>query len=138
MSKDIIYITQTDKTRLVELITRTVREGGRDVAHLRSLGEELERARVVDSSDIPADVVTMNSTVRFSDSESGEQYTYTLAYPESANIDEGRISILSPIGTGLLGYRIGQVIEWPVPGGTRKLRIEQLVYQPEAAGDLHL
>lgn len=138
MRQDMIYITRIDKSRLTELISRTLGEGGRDVAHLRGLGEELERANVVESNEIPNDVVTMNSTVRISDLETGDQSTYTLVYPDSANIDEGRLSILAPVATALLGYRVGDVIEWPVPAGMRKMRIEQLIFQPEAAGQPHL
>lgn len=137
MRQDTIYITRTDKSRLTDLIQRTLREGGPDIAHLRSLGEELERAKVVESADVPNNVITMNSTVRISDLETGESFTYTLTYPDKANIDEGRLSILAAVGTGLLGYRVGDVVEWPVPAGIRKMRIDELVYQPEAAGVLH-
>lgn len=138
MRQDVIYITKADKTRLVDLIMRVLREGNRDVAHLRDLGDELERAKVVESNQIPADIVTMNSRVKISDLESGEQFTYTLVYPDNANTDEGRLSILAPIATGLLGYRSGDVVEWPVPAGVRKMRIEKVEFQPEAAGQLHL
>jgi len=137
MRQDIIYITRTDRSRLTDLIQRTLREGGPDIAHLRSLGEELERAKVVESADVPPNVITMNSTVRIHDLETNESFTYTLVYPEKANIDEGRLSILAAVGTGLLGYRVGDTIEWPVPAGIRKMRVDELVYQPEAAGALN-
>jgi regulator of nucleoside diphosphate kinase len=137
MSQD-IYITRTDKSRLTDLIVKTRNEGGRDIAHLRSLGEELERAHVVESNEIPSNVVTMNSTVKISDLESGEQFVYTLVYPDSADISGGRLSILAPVATGLLGYRVGDVVEWPVPAGIRKMKIDQILYQPEAAGAPHL
>jgi regulator of nucleoside diphosphate kinase len=133
-----IVITRTDRMRLAALIDRVVRQGGRDVQHLHDLGEELERADVVDSREIPPDVVTMNSTVRISDLETGDQFTYTLSYPDSANIDEGRISILAAVGTALLGYRAGDIVEWQVPAGIRRIRIEELIYQPEANGAHHL
>lgn len=138
MAKGRIFITRADKSRLTELIERTLREGGRDVAHLRGLGDELERAEVVEPREVPSDVVTMNSTVRISDLESGESLTCTLVYPDKANIDEGRLSILAAVGTALLGYRVGDVVEWAVPAGLRKMRIEALTYQPEAAGAYHL
>jgi regulator of nucleoside diphosphate kinase len=137
MRQDTIYITRTDKSRLTDLIHKTLRDGGPDIAHLRALGDELERAKVVESAEVPADVITMNSTVRISDLETGEFFTYTLAYPDHANVDEGRISILAAVGTGLLGYRVGNVVEWPVPAGIRKMRVEEVLYQPEAAGVLN-
>lgn len=138
MRHDIITITRTDKLRLTDLILKTLREGGRDIGHLRDLGEELERAKVVESTEVPPNVVTMNSTVRISDLETGEQFTYTLVYPDRANIDEGRLSILAPVATALLGYRMGDVVEWPVPAGIRRMRIEELLFQPEATGLPHV
>ena len=134
MRQDTIFITRKDKSRLQELISRTLREGGRDVAHLRGLGDELERARIVESNEVPPDAVTMNSKVKIADLETGDRYTYTLVYPDDADIEQGRLSILAPVATALLGYRVGDVIEWPVPAGTRKMRIEELLFQPEAAG----
>ncbi|HET9213096.1 MAG TPA: GreA/GreB family elongation factor [Thermoanaerobaculia bacterium] len=59
-------------------------------------------------------------------------------FPHEADYKEGRISILAPLGTALLGFRVGDVVEWRMPAGTRTLRIEELLYQPEAAGDFHL
>jgi regulator of nucleoside diphosphate kinase len=60
--------------------------------------------------------------------------TYTLVFPRDANVDEGRISILAPLGTAILGYRVGEEFEWDVPSGKRRLRIAKVLYQPEAAG----
>lgn len=107
------------------------------MAHLRDLGEELERGEIVESRSMPPDIVTMNSCFRLKDLETGDIDTYTLVYPEDANSDEGKISILAPIGTAMLGYRVGETIEWQTPGGMRKFKIEELLYQPEAAGDFH-
>jgi regulator of nucleoside diphosphate kinase len=80
----------------------------------------------------------MHSRVQVLDVKSGESETYTLVYPDEADIDEGKLSILAPLGTALLGTRIGQTIKFEAPAGTRKLRIEKILYQPEAAGDFHL
>jgi regulator of nucleoside diphosphate kinase len=76
----------------------------------------------------------MNSTVRLRDLDTGDMETYTLVYPAEADVDEQLISVLAPIGTAILGYRVGDVIKWPVPGGFVRLRVEKILYQPERAG----
>jgi regulator of nucleoside diphosphate kinase len=77
----------------------------------------------------------MNSKAEIRDLNTKETMTYTLVFPLDANIDEGKISILAPLGTAILGYRVGDEFEWEVPSGKRRLRIEKILYQPEAAGD---
>ena len=76
----------------------------------------------------------MNSTVRLLDPRTKEVDTYTLVYPEDANIAEGKLSVLAPIGTAILGYRVGDVVRWQVPSGMTRVRIEELVFQPERDG----
>jgi regulator of nucleoside diphosphate kinase len=76
----------------------------------------------------------MNTRVRLADIETNEKQVYTVVFPSEANLEQRKISILAPIGTAILGYRLGDTVEWPVPGGIRKLRIEEILYQPEAAG----
>lgn len=89
----------------------------------RLLGE-LERAQVLPDDEIPADVIGMGSQVRFLDEASGRERQVTLVYPGEADIDAGRISILTPVGTGLIGLRVGQWIDWPIhDGGVHRLRI---------------
>ena len=100
-----------------------------------SLREELQRATVVDAKDVPADVVTMNSRADMRDLESGETVTFTLVFPAEANIEEDKISVLAPIGAGMLGYRVGDEFEWKVPAGVRRMKVMKVHYQPEAAGD---
>jgi regulator of nucleoside diphosphate kinase len=80
----------------------------------------------------------MNSKVRVRDMQSGEVKDYTLVFPHQADVTEDRISVLAPIGTALLGYKAGDVIELSVPDGTRVLKVESVLYQPEASGDFHL
>jgi len=133
-----IYITDFDKKRLEELIAVAEEFGGHDRTDLDALAEELGRAKVVSSKAVPADVVTMNSKVVLRDLSTSETKTYVLVFPREANIDAGKISILAPIGTAILGYAKGDIIEWRVPAGTRRISIEEVVYQPEAAGDYHL
>ncbi len=132
-----IFITRQDRDRLKNLILKIFNERSRDMAHLSDLGEELERGEVVESRLMPTDVVTMNSQIRLKDLESGEVETYTLVFPDEANVDENKISVLAPIGTAMLGYRVGDTVEWMTPGGLRRFQIQKLLYQPEAAGDFH-
>ncbi len=132
-----IIITELDNERL----QRTIEQhgGGRNAELVEMLEQELARAEIMSAEDIPPDVVTMNSTVVFEDEETSARREITLSYPQDARSDEGRISVLAPIGSALLGLSAGQAIEWPVPGGrTRRLRIVAVTYQPEAAGHLHL
>ena len=129
-----IYITEADMNRLRPLIDGM--KNSRD--DLRDLQTELEQARVVAPVDIPPDVITMNSKARLRDLETGEKMIYTLVFPGAANIEENKISVVAPIGTAMLGQRVGDEIQWDVPAGTVRLRVEQLLYQPEAAGHFHL
>jgi regulator of nucleoside diphosphate kinase len=133
-----IYITEFDKTRLEELIALAAASGGRDRKDLAGLAEELKIAEVVPSEQVPANVVTMNSRVRLCDRDTGEAMTYTVVFPQDADVDAGAISVIAPVGTAILGYAVGDEVVWPVPAGMRRLRIEELLYQPEAAGDYHL
>lgn len=130
-----IFVTHQDLGRLTRLLeTHGVR---RDAVAMDALEEELGRARVVESKDIPADVVTMNSRVQFEDVKSGERLEATLVYPNNADVGANRISVLAPVGSALLGLAVGQSIVWPLPGGgDRHLRVIGVTYQPEAAGDL--
>ena len=129
-----IYITQADMKRLQSLI-ESMKSSREDLKALRS---ELEHAHVVPQSDIPQDVVTMNSKAKIRDLESGETMTYTLVFPSQANVDDGKISVLAPIGTAMLGHRVGEEFEWHVPAGIVRLRVEKVLYQPEAAGHFNL
>ncbi|MFN3580343.1 MAG: nucleoside diphosphate kinase regulator [Pseudomonas sp.] len=105
---------------------------------LESLENEILRARVVSHKRVAANVVTMNSTVRFTDETSGREFVLTLVYPDQAGLP-GTISVLAPVGIALLGLKIGQSIDWAGPNGRPlKLKIIDIVYQPEANGDYHL
>ncbi|GIK37384.1 MAG: RNA polymerase-binding protein Rnk [Chloroflexota bacterium] len=129
-----IYLTDLDLNRLRELIETARRFNQYDPADLTELAVELARAQVVPSAQVPAEVITMNSTICLEDLESGEEMTYTLVFPNEADIDQGKISVLAPIGTAMVGYRVGDILEWPVPGGISRLQVKQILYQPEANG----
>ena len=129
-----IMLTQQDRTKLRKMISDILLTELDGTGHVSALDVELERAAAVDSAEIPPDVITMRSRVRlaFGDDEDEE---YTLVYPEEADMSENRISVLSPVGTAILGYRAGDVVSWDVPDGSIAIRINSVVYQPEAAGD---
>lgn len=132
-----IYVTALDVERLRKLLDGVKLWSSRDREHLEALGAELDRAHVVAPQDIPADVVTMNSAVLVKDLDAGTEMALTLVFPSEPGFELGKISILAPVGTALLGYRVGDTIEWKVPGRVRRLRVERMLYQPEAAGDYH-
>ena len=103
-----------------------------------ALLSELERAEIVEPDQIPPSVVTMNSTVRFRIDSSGEDYCLTLVYPKDIDDTGKKISILAPVGSALLGLSTGDEIEWPSPGGgTVKVRIVEIIYQPEREGKFY-
>lgn len=129
-----IYITEHDMVRLSKLIEVMTDRDRAGRPYIDKLEEELDRANVVEPRDMPADVITMNSTVRLLDLDSGEELIYSLVFPGLANPDNNAISVLAPIGTALLGYREGDVIEWRVPAGIKRLRVLEVLYQPERAG----
>ena len=130
-----IILTSQDKLRLEELLTGVAASDPRAWGDLDSLAEELRRATVVEPKEVPADVITMNSRADVQDLETGETESFTLVFPAEANIDEDKISVLAPIGAGMLGYRLGDEFEWKVPAGVRHMKVVKVHYQPEAAGD---
>jgi regulator of nucleoside diphosphate kinase len=131
-----IYITTSDYHRLSGLIEMSrERNGDADREYLDQLEEELGRAELVNPKEIPADVITMRSKVSLKDLKSGQTVMYSLVFPSEANSNEGHISVLAPIGTALLGNRSGDVVESRVPSGLRRLKVKEILYQPEAAGN---
>jgi regulator of nucleoside diphosphate kinase len=138
LSEQKIYITDFDLKRLKKLLGSSRPSGERKNPYLEELKKEVEKAVVVPSKEIPRDVITMNSTVSLVDLDSGKEYEYTLVFPENADSTTGKISILAPVGTAMLGYRVGDVIEWVVPAGKRRLKVGKVLYQPEASGNYDL
>lgn len=132
-SKNIV-ITESDYNRLQRLIESSRRFRVRDMEYLDALEEELDRATIVSPEAIPDDVVTMNSRVEVRDLNYGRTTVYQIVFPKDADIAKNRISVLAPIGTGLLGYKSGVTVEWRVPSGVRRLRILKVEHQPQAAG----
>lgn len=133
-----ILITENDRRRLGTMLLDPRVNKAEHPERLHALEAELERAYGMDPAELPHDVVTMNSTVEIRDLKSGETETYTLVYPERADINANRISILAPIGTAILGCRVGDVVRVKTPSGSRRIRVEEIYYQPERAGEYHL
>lgn len=128
-----ILITDQDFHRLSALVSQV--EG----RWAEALEEELSRANVISQKEIPNNVVTMNSRVQFFDETTGQASEVTLVYPQDANLSEGRISILAPVGIALLGLSVGQSIDWTMPNGiVKKLKVQGVSFQPESAGKWEL
>jgi regulator of nucleoside diphosphate kinase len=118
-----IIVSSADRDRLLTLLNSAHLDSRIPTASLRALEAELSRAAIVAPEDFPHDAIGMDSTVWFRDLDSHEIESYTLVFPNRADVAQDRISILAPIGTALLGYRQRDVIEWPVPAGKRRLQI---------------
>ena len=130
-----LIVSSRDLARLEALLDSPVLS--RHPAAL-ALMDELNRAEILPPEQIPADVVTMHSRVECEDFASGEDHVLTLVYPNEADVERGRVSVLAPVGSALLGLSVGQTIDWQAPGGrSLKLRVKSVRYQPEAAGDFH-
>lgn len=130
-----IVISELDLKR-IERILSTLSHT--ELERVTTLEDELERANIVEPSAIPHNVVTMNSTVKFSVSASQQTFCLTLVYPQDMTDDGKTISILAPAGSAMLGLVEGDEIEWPTPDGKgMKVKVEEVLYQPERAGEYH-
>jgi regulator of nucleoside diphosphate kinase len=125
-----IYVTEIDKTRLQSLLAFEEELPMADLEH------EIERAIVVEPQRVASDVVTMNSRVALHLDDEREEVA--LVYPQDADERDRKLSVLSDIGTAILGYQEGDAIDWMVADRTRRIRIGKVIYQPESSGDLHL
>ncbi|MGM3172770.1 nucleoside diphosphate kinase regulator [Dickeya lacustris] len=135
MDKPHLTIGELDAERLDTLLAHPQFA---DTEVAQALGEELDRAEIVEPVAIPADVVTMNSRVRFRDVLTGEEHTRTLVYPAGLKDSREQISVMAPLGAALLGMHLGNSIAWPLPNGeSTRIEVLELLYQPEAAGEYH-
>ncbi len=135
MNADII-ITKMDKDRIAKILEKMSDNNQPLDKTARKLVDELSRAIVVESHEIPADVITMNTKALLQLDK--DDYEVSLVYPEEADLNGMKLSVFSPIGTAIIGYREGNTVEWEVPDGTSKILIKKIIYQPEAAGDYNL
>lgn len=138
VSKQDLYVSRLDLARLEGLIRRARLGAHRDAEYLDSLEARLESARSVPAADVPDDIVTMNTRVRLWNRETGVRAVYTLVFPENADANQNKISVVAPLGAALLGARQGDTVVWPTPDGEQRMTVEAILYQPEAAGHYHL
>lgn len=131
-----ILITEIDKSRLSKLIGDELHIGVHTEKSINALQREIEKATIVSLDKLPADVITMNSRALLC--LNGDEMEVSLVYPDKADWDVKQLSIFSPVGTAILGYREGDTIEWEVPSGVAEIKIIKVLYQPEAVGDYHL
>jgi regulator of nucleoside diphosphate kinase len=127
-----IHITDTDMRQLRQFLQsarRTRRDQGE---YLRALAAELDRAVVVSEATMPPGLVTMHSRVELVDLDTRQRETYTLVFPHEADVEDGRISVLAPIGTAILGYKAGDTLSWKVPSGMRRLKVLKVVREAHA------
>jgi len=133
MNEESILITEKDLLRIQHILSY------QKSADFENLEIELERAKIISDDEVPSDLVTMNSKVKFLNIQDNKEMTVTLVYPSEANFAEGKISVLASMGSALIGLRVGQEINWMFPTGkTKTLKILEVIYQPEANGDWHL
>jgi regulator of nucleoside diphosphate kinase len=123
-----IYIARDDYSKLRLLLTTSLHSGGNSA--LQKLRDELDRAAIIDPAAIPPDVVTLQATVQYEDLGTGELEEYTITFPDRASIEKKRLSILAPIGTALIGCRVGDIVKWSTPGGVRQLKVRRVTPRP--------
>jgi regulator of nucleoside diphosphate kinase len=128
-----IIVTSRDHAELNSVIAVTGKVSHRVKWELRLLENELKSARIVAPEEVPPDVITINTRAEFLDLETGERLEFTVVLPIDANINDGKISVLAPLGTAMLGYRVGDEFVWHVPHGLRRLKVIKLHFQPEAS-----
>lgn len=133
MNEDVILITEKDFLRVKHILSF------QKSSEFENLEIELDRAKIISDADVPSDLVTMNSKVRFLSVQENKEMILKIVYPTDADFSEGKISVLASLGSALLGLRVGQEINWMFPDAkTRTLKILEVIYQPEANGDWHL
>lgn len=131
-------INKLDYSRIQQCISDAKQANSITVVEANSLLNELKLGQLLEPEEMPNDVVTMNSIVKISFLDSKKTIVFQLVYPDRADVKNNKISIFSPIATALIGGKVGDEIEWCVPAGITKIKIEEIVYQPEAAGDYNL
>lgn len=133
-----VTISEFDHFRLQELLLVAKQFASPQPAYIRDLDSELRRASIVPPEQIPPYVVTMNTQVRLIDADTGKARLYTLVFPSDADLENGKLSILSELGVAILGYKVGDTIEWEFLEGRKRIRIDMIGFQPEATRQYEL
>jgi regulator of nucleoside diphosphate kinase len=138
MKRKDIYITQYDLERLLKVLRELPEKKHVTGFSVQELEDELNRGIVVSPKEVPENVITMNSRVLMRDVESGNDMTLWLVFPDKVDAVKNPVSILSPLGTAMIGYKVGDVFEWESPSGTKKIEVLDILYQPERVGNFVL
>jgi len=133
-----LYLTDYDYERLKLLLDNMNRVPQNRRDDLSRLEDDLATCQIVAPEEMPANIITLHSTVRYLDLDSNKEREVTLVFPSNADLSAGRISIAVPLGAAILGHSEGDLVTWKTLDGTKTIRIEEVLYQPEAAGDYHL
>jgi len=136
--KNTIQITDLDYNRLNGMIISMRKSNQKEYNDLLYLESELERAVRTNPRKITSEFVTMNSVIEVEDCDMNKTMEIRLVYPRDSNFKQGKISVLSPLGSALLGYKAGSEVSYKVPGGMKKMKILRIIYQPEANGEFTL
>ena len=134
-----IHITEFDLRRLGGIIAGLKRKAApEERAQLALFEQELAHATVVLPEYAPGNIVTMNTRILLRFTESGAEKVCTLVFPGEADFEQGRISILSRLGAALIGRKVGETVRYEAPAGPQEVKVERILYQPEAEGDFDL
>jgi regulator of nucleoside diphosphate kinase len=133
-----IVLTEFDRRRLAGMLQVLRKRSGIDAWNLDALEVELGRARIVPPERVPPTVVTMNSRVRICDLDSGALFVVSLVFPDEHAATDSGVAVLSPLGLALLGCQAGDVMAWRTQDGLRRLRVDAVIYQPEAEGNFYM
>jgi len=133
-----ITLSILDYKRIYKSINKAEESKSISEQEAQSLAKELEQAKIIMPEEMPDDIVTMNSVVKITFLKTEKQVKVKIVYPSEANLKENLISIFSPVAAALIGYKMGDTIDWIVPSGPTQIRIDEIIYQPEAAGDFDL
>lgn len=129
-----IYITEFDKDRLEKLISDEIFTAAKEEQVFKHLKKELDKAIVVPPQELPENIISMNSKAVID--LDGEEMEVSLVFPQESDWEKNKLSIFSPIGTAIIGYKEGDIVEWELPTGEKtEIHIKEVLYQPEAAGD---
>jgi len=130
-----IYITQHDHKRLIKLLNDIPQESHHQDFSVQDLINEMNRAIIISPKEVPENVITMNSRVLLRVVESGKDMTLWLVFPDKMDAVKNPVSILSPLGTAMIGYKVGDVFMWESPTGMQQVEVLDILYQPERVGN---
>ncbi len=133
-----LQISNLDYQRLINLLQKIKTTMKDDLHNIETLEAEIEKAKRIEPRKMKTNVVTMNSDVEVTDEDTGRLMKFKLVYPDEADFKTGKLSVLSPLGCALIGYSEGDVVEFRVPAGSKKVKIGKILYQPEAEGEFSL